>query len=79
MTVENIKNLLTELCNFDKVNITQTFSVNEIRILQVRCLTVDSHHTFELTYPDSGHVDLISDITYAAKLIDNIISKNTPI
>ncbi|MFJ7994452.1 hypothetical protein ACIQY5_20050 [Peribacillus frigoritolerans] len=79
MTVEHVKNLLSDLCYFSKVAITHTFSIKGIRILQVKCITMNSQHTFELTYPDSDKVDTLSDIDKAAKVITNIISKRTPV
>ncbi|MCK1982189.1 MULTISPECIES: hypothetical protein [Peribacillus] len=79
MTVEHVKNLLSELCYFSEVDITQTFSFNGIRILQVKCITMNSLNTFELTYPDSDKVDTFSDIDKAAKVVTNIISKRTPV
>lgn len=79
MTVKHVKNLLSDLCYFCKVDITHTFSFNGIRILQVKCITMNSQHTFELTYPDSDKVDTLSDIDKAAKVITNIISKRAPV
>ncbi|MFJ7756341.1 hypothetical protein ACQKGI_23720 [Peribacillus muralis] len=78
MTNEHVKNLLSELCYFDELDITHTFSFNGIRILQVKCLNIDSQQMFELTYPDSDIVDFYSDIAEAAKAIKSIISKGIP-
>ncbi|AOH56608.1 hypothetical protein ABE28_019750 [Peribacillus muralis] len=78
MKNEHVKNLLSELCYFDEVDITHTFSVDGIRILQVKCLNIDSQHIFELTYPDSDIVDFHSDIAEAEKAITSIISKGIP-
>ena len=81
MTIDHVKNLLSELCYFNEVDITHTFSLNGIRILQVKCLNIDSQPIFELTYPDSDKIDSHSDIDEAAQAITNIISEdvNTPI
>ncbi|MFJ7307457.1 hypothetical protein [Peribacillus frigoritolerans] len=79
MTVEHVKKSLSELCYFSEVDITQTFSSNGVRILQVKCIPINTQHTFELTYPDSDKVDTFSDIDKAAKVITNIISKRTPV
>ncbi|MEC0347415.1 hypothetical protein [Peribacillus frigoritolerans] len=79
MKVEHVKRFLSDLCYFSEVDITHTFSFNGIRILQVRCLTINSQHIFELTYPDSDEVDTLSDLDQAAKVIKNIISMDTPV
>ncbi|WP_285768374.1 hypothetical protein [Peribacillus sp. SI8-4] len=78
MTVEHIEKLLSELCYFNEVDITHTFSSNGIRILQIKCLTIQSQDIFELTYPDSDKVDHFSDKAEAANAIAHIISKDTP-
>ncbi|MGE7610496.1 hypothetical protein ACQKML_28600 [Peribacillus frigoritolerans] len=77
MTIEHVKNLLSSLCHFSEVDITHTFSFNGIRILKLRCLTINSQQIFELTYPDRDVVDSYSDLAEAAKVITNLISKDT--
>ena len=75
MTIKHVKNLLSAMCNFNEVDITHTFSINGIRILQVKCLNIDSKQIFELTYTDSDEIDLHNNIDEAAEIITNIISK----
>lgn len=79
MTIEHVKNLLSTLCYFSEVDITHTFTSNGIRILKLRCLTINSQQIFQLTYPDRDIVDSYSDIAEAAKVITNLISKDTHI
>ncbi|SIS01423.1 hypothetical protein SAMN05878482_10933 [Peribacillus simplex] len=79
MKFEHVKKSLSDLCYFSKVDITHTFSMNGIRILQVRCLTINSQHIFELTYPGSDKVDSFSDLAKAAKVITNTISIDAPV
>ncbi|MFF2501161.1 hypothetical protein [Peribacillus sp. NPDC058075] len=79
MTIESLKSLLSDLCHYHNVDITHTFTINKTQSLKVRCLTFNSQHIFELVCSNCDKVELINDIDVAAKAIQNIITKNTPI
>ncbi|MCM2603342.1 hypothetical protein NDQ57_01305 [Rossellomorea marisflavi] len=78
MTAAQVEKLLDELCYFNEVDITHNFSSDDNNILQVKCLTENSKHTFVLTYPDSDQVVYIKDKTEAVQSILNVISKYPP-
>ncbi|WKA56649.1 hypothetical protein [Planococcus shixiaomingii] len=75
MTIESIKNLLTTICQYNTVRITQTFTKDEVDWIQVRC--VPNTSTLELTYLQTETIEKYDSVEEAANIIEKSISAST--
>lgn len=77
MKLQSIENLLETVCKFNFVKITQVFTKQEMDWVSVRCVPTTS--TLELTYLNTGKVELFSNAKEAAKAIDQQLQLPSPI
>lgn len=72
MKLESIESLLTTVCEYNTVKITQVFTRDSIDWVSVRC--VPSTRTLELTYLQEQRIELYESVAEAAQVIQQEIS-----
>lgn len=72
MKLESIENLLTTVCEYNTVKITQVFTRDDIDWISVRC--IPSTRTLELTYIQEQRIELYESVHEAAKIVQQQIT-----
>lgn len=67
MEITHIKNLLSTICQFNNVRITQTFTSEDRDLIVVRC--VPNTTTLELTFLETSTVEQYNSVDAAAAVI----------
>lgn len=77
MSDETLITTLKTLCEFNKVQITQTFSSKSKQVAKVRCL--ENTNTFEITNLTYNTVTLIDNLEEAAEIIRLLMNERLAI
>lgn len=73
MSIESIVKMLETLCYYKDVEITHTFSRDELPLLKV-CY-VKNTETLQITFLQSQTVDCYEDVEEAASIIEKLINE----
>lgn len=72
MSIDSIIKMLETLCYYKDVEITHTFSENELPLLKVCC--VKNTETMQMTFIQSQTVEYYEDVQEAAAIIEKSIN-----
>ncbi|WP_203334816.1 hypothetical protein [Planococcus beigongshangi] len=73
MKKNHISDLLSTICQYNNVRITQTFTQEGNDLISVRC--VPDTTTLELTFLETGEIALYNSVEEAAAFIDKHINR----
>lgn len=74
MKINHISQLLSTICQYNNVRITQTFTLEGKDIITARC--VPNTTVLELSFLETGTIERFNSIEEAAAVVDMQLSRN---
>lgn len=74
MQIDHISNLLSTICQYNNVRITQTFTLENKDLILARC--VPNTTTLELTFLETSTVEYYDSVEEAAAAVDTHLNSN---